>query len=76
MAISSPESSCGERTSTSTSLFPRARRTSSRPARIESSPGLAVNVAAAWSGSSLVVGRPSTIHFSRGPLMSLTLSCP
>src|ERR1035438_7389616 len=31
---------------------------------------------AAWPGSSLVVGRPSEIHRSRGPLRSLTLSWP
>ena len=27
-------------------------------------------------GTSLLVGRPSPIHFSRGPLISFTLSCP
>ena len=34
----------------------------------------AVNDVAGWSGSSVVVGRPSEIHRSRGPLRSLTLS--
>ena len=41
----SPENSCGERTSTSLLLVPTAAMTSSRSARIEPSPGLAVNVA-------------------------------
>jgi hypothetical protein len=41
-----------------------------------SSPGWAVNDAAGYDGTSVVVGRPSAIHFSRGPLTSLTLSWP
>jgi len=53
-----------------------AASTSSRLARIASSPGWAVNVAGSYDGTSVVVGRSSAIHFSRGPLTSLTASCP
>jgi hypothetical protein len=46
MAISSPENSCGERTSTSRVSESSAARTSSRLARIASSPGWALKVVA------------------------------
>ena len=77
MAISSPENSCGERTSTSLWLLaPRASITSSRFARIASSSVLTVNFADLNPGTSCVVGRFSEIHFSRGPFISLTASWP
>jgi hypothetical protein len=43
MAISSPENSWGERTSTSLVLWPSVPSTSSRTARIESSGACALN---------------------------------
>jgi hypothetical protein len=76
MAISSPENSCGERTSTRRLPLASEARTSSRLARMASSPGRAVNVCGGCAGASVLVGRPSAIHFSRGPLTSLTLSWP
>jgi len=65
-----------DRTSTSRVLEPSAARTSSLLARIEPSPSRAVNVAGSWPGTSVLVGRPPPIRFSRGPLTSLTASWP
>jgi hypothetical protein len=45
-------------------------------ARIESSPAFASKVAWGYDGRSVLVGLSSAIHFSRGPLISLTLSWP
>ena len=38
--------------------------------------GLGLEVRLGWDGTSVAVSRPSSIHFSRGPLMSFTLSWP
>ncbi|MCL2768682.1 MAG: hypothetical protein FWD42_01040 [Solirubrobacterales bacterium] len=72
----SPANSAGERTSTSLVSLSTAPSTSSRRALIASSAGFAVNPSGSWPGASVEVGRPSAIHFSRGPFSRSTFSWP
>src|SRR3954465_12921228 len=68
--MSSPENSCGERTSTSLVLASSASPTSSRLARIASSPDWASKLAAAWGGTSGAGGRRGGALGGGGPALA------